>query len=342
MEFTKYSSIENTYRQAEIERIIQQGKSGGTWRVSEKVHGANASIWYDGQEMKMAKRTSFLGQFDDFYNWETVLDAERPKVENLWNGYCVQRNIKVLVLYGEIFGGNYPHPDVPKNVHASQVQKGIFYSPNNLFYCFDIKVQNTDEHWNYLDEMCKGELCMKHNILWDNPLAEGTFEECLKYPNAFDSIIPQMLELPEIKPNICEGVVIKPVYPQFFNSGDRVILKNKNDKFSEVAHGKKEPREKVPVTLSDEGSQLLSVISNHITENRLRNVVSKVGAITDKDFGKILGMFQKDVMEDFLKDWKDQFLTLEAIERKQIQKELSTECGNLIRCNFLNMIDNRF
>ena len=38
-QFKEYSSIENTYRQKELDRIVEQGKSGGLWRVSEKVHG---------------------------------------------------------------------------------------------------------------------------------------------------------------------------------------------------------------------------------------------------------------------------------------------------------------
>jgi hypothetical protein len=38
-QFKKYSSIENTYRKKEIDRIVEQGNSSGLWRVSEKVHG---------------------------------------------------------------------------------------------------------------------------------------------------------------------------------------------------------------------------------------------------------------------------------------------------------------
>lgn len=38
-QFKKYSSIENTYRKKEIDRIIEQGNATGLWRVSEKVHG---------------------------------------------------------------------------------------------------------------------------------------------------------------------------------------------------------------------------------------------------------------------------------------------------------------
>jgi len=39
LKFKKYSSIENTYRSKEIDRITEQGNSGGVWRLSEKVHG---------------------------------------------------------------------------------------------------------------------------------------------------------------------------------------------------------------------------------------------------------------------------------------------------------------
>ena len=51
--------------------------------------------------------------------------------------------------------------------------------------------------------------------------------------------------------------------------------------------------------LSDDAQMLCEEIAKYITENRLNNVVSKIGTITQKDFGKLLGLYSKDVLEEF-------------------------------------------
>lgn len=60
MEFKKFSSLENTYRQNLIDKVQYEGKDGGAWIVTEKIHGANFSFWCDGIEVKTASRTQFV------------------------------------------------------------------------------------------------------------------------------------------------------------------------------------------------------------------------------------------------------------------------------------------
>ena len=60
MEFKKYSSIENTYRKAEIDYIRQNAFDRGDFIIEEKVHGSNFAFYYDGTEIKCAKRTQFI------------------------------------------------------------------------------------------------------------------------------------------------------------------------------------------------------------------------------------------------------------------------------------------
>lgn len=100
---------------------------------------------------------------------------------------------------------------------------------------------------------------------------------------------------------ICEGNVIKPIEPAYFWSGSRVILKNKNEKFSEISKSKsnKVKKEKQEVKLSDEANKLFEIANTYITENRLRNVLSKMEKITDRHFGVVVGNFIKDTMTDF-------------------------------------------
>ena len=46
--FKKYNSIENTYREKEVEQIYLHGYDKETYVVQEKVHGANFSFITNG------------------------------------------------------------------------------------------------------------------------------------------------------------------------------------------------------------------------------------------------------------------------------------------------------
>lgn len=346
MQFKRYSSIENTYRKKEIDTIIEQGKNAGTWRLSEKLHGTHFSLWYNGKKLKCAKRSAFLKDDSSFFNWETVYDNEKNKIINMWNflqenpDFVNKEKIEELVLFGELFGGIYPHPEVEREYNAITVQKGIYYTPKNMFYCFDIKINGT-----FVDEHKKEELCKKFDIFYDEPLFEGTFDECLEFKNEYQTTIPEKFNLPEIENNICEGNVIKPIEPKYFWNGSRVILKNKNEKWSEKEKGNKNKGQKQKqeeIKLSENAQKLLDEILTYVTENRLRNILSKMEKITDKDFGKIIGNCQKDTMEDFLKDNKEEFIALDKKEQKAITKKSGAEWALLLRKNFLDILDGEF
>lgn len=337
-QFKRYGDIENTYRKKHMDTIVTQGKSGGEWCVTEKVHGANASFWtYNGEDFFPAKRTEFVDKEENFFNIHDVL---KDNIEGL-KGACrllkkYFGTVDEIVFFGELFGGSYDHPDVKKNPKAAKVQKGVMYSPDNLFYMFDIRVNGVHISQSFVEEIGR-----EYYIFYAMSLMRGTLEECLQYPNDGVSTIPVRLILPEIEDNIMEGVVIKPVEPTWFNSGSRVILKNKNEKFSEKAH-KSDRKPKVEVVLSEQLQKLLDEAQLYVTENRLRNVISKVGKVTNKDFGKLMGMFTKDAIEEFMKDFPDVMGTLEKSERKMLNKRLSNISAELIRTNFLNIIDGEF
>jgi Rnl2 family RNA ligase len=132
--------------------------------------------------------------------------------------------------------------------------------------------------------------------------------------------------------------VIRPVNPKFLGCGSRVILKSKNEKFSEKSKEKK-PNLK---PLSENLQKIVDDISCYVTENRLRNVLSHIGTVTKKDFGKIMGVFVKDIMDDYMKDFGDTLNTLEKIDRKSVNKLINSMAANLIRSNFLNIVDGVF
>ena len=174
----------------------------------------------------------------------------------------------------------------------------------------------------------------------------------MKYPNDFKDETYKIFNLPEITEGptykgtdkiigtITEGVVIKPVIPLFFGNGSRVILKNKNEFFSESTKKKKTPRK--PFEWSKEGAKLYSFLSTYITENRLKNVLSHGHTIGQKDFGKLMGLMSKDVWSDFIKDHGDSFECLEGKEQKRIKKSMNKWIADCIRPNFQNILDGEF
>ena len=119
--------------------------------------------------------------------------------------------------------------------------------------------------------------------------------------------------LPEIADNICEGVVIRPIITPHFNHGVRVILKKKNEAWAEGKQFRKsiKKEEKLPEKIV----KLREAILTYVTENRLNNVLSKVGQVTIKDFGKVMGMFSKDIVEDFSKDYQEVLSELESYKK---------------------------
>ena len=199
---------------------------------------------------------------------------------------------------------------------AIKVQKGVYYCPQNTFFAFDILINRS----TYLDVATANKLFKQEGMLYATTLFEGTIEDCLVYTNTFDSTIPAKLGLPTLSPNIVEGTIIKPAEPLYFNNGTRVVLKNKNEQWSEKIKGPK--RVKVEAPLPEKIVQLQDEIALYITENRLNSVLSKIGAITMKDMGRVMGMFNKDVIEDFLKDNNHLVADLDKKELKLVTKSI--------------------
>src|SRR5690606_4752298 len=137
-------------------------------------------------------------------------------------------------------------------------------------------------------------------------------------------------------------VVIKPAEPIFLWSGVRLIIKNKNDKFKEK-HGDKSTG-KTPRPVKEIAPELLAMVEEarqFINENRLRSVISKVGEISNKDFGKLMGLFTKDMIEDFMKD-NDAFLAMGKSDRAVVTKRIGQDAALLLRQNFVNILDGEF
>jgi len=191
----------------------------------------------------------------------------------------------------------------------------------------------SDDKGRYLPVDEVNDLFEANGFFYAKTLFRGTLAECLKYPNAFQSKIAEWLGLPAIDDNICEGIVIRPVVPMYLKNGSRVLIKSKNERFAEKKSVKK--RNKLfaePVPYSETLQALIVEGEAYITENRLTNVLSHIGEVHfPKDFGRVMGLFSKDVLEDFLKEHGGSYSSLDKCEQKSLNKELNKLCTSLVK-----------
>lgn len=328
--FKKYSSIENSFDEAFMEKVRNHTPAGTRFVVQEKVHGSNCSFLCDGSQIQFAKRTAVVGPEEDFYQWQELADRYR---EHIYKVYSMLKacfsDLLSIIVYGEMYGGAYPHKDVKRIGAMSAIQKGVYYCPGHDFYGFDIYVYRPDESF-YLDVETANYLFAEAGIFFAQTLFEGTLDECLAYPNAFPSTIYKHFGLPEIEDNICEGIVIRPKDPLYIPNGARIIIKSKNARFAEKKGVKHAP--KVPKAIPEEVVHLFTQAEAYFTPARLDNVKSHIGEVSfPKDLGRVSGLLAKDVLEDFLKEYAEDYDNLAKQEQKSLNGLLSKRAIDFIK-----------
>ena len=333
VQFKKYTSIENTFDKGFVEKIFLEGVDKQEYVVQEKVHGSNTCFITDGETVSFGKRTGFVEVGEKFYDHEKLFERYKQKATSLFS--IVKERIpdlKTLTAFGEMFGGRYPHPNVKNDSKTVVIQKGVFYCPNHEFYAFDLYV-TTESTGRYLSVDEANAFFERGGFFYAKTLFRGTLDQCLKYPNDAPSQLAEWLGLPPLEDNICEGIVIRPVEPTYLSNGARVLLKNKNARFAEKkAIKKRAPKLFVEPSYSEMLNTLLPVVEQYVTENRLDNVVSKIGEISvPKDTGKLIGLFSKDILDDFLKEHSGNYAAIEKSEQKILNRHINTLATSVIK-----------
>ena len=313
-----------------MEKVRNHTPAGTRFVVQEKVHGSNCSFLCDGEDIQFAKRTAIVDEAEGFYQWQELADRYRERI------FKVHKMLKdripdltSIIVYGEMFGGAYPHKEVKRIGAMSAIQKGVYYCPGHDFYGFDIYVYTPGEDF-YLDVDTTNQVFQKADIFYAKTLFEGTLDECLAYPNAFPSNIYKHFGLPEIEDNICEGIVIRPKQPLYIPNGSRIIIKSKNARFAEKKGIKHAP--KVPKAVPDEVAELFTLAEAFFTAPRLDNVKSHIGEVSfPRDLGRISGLLAKDVLEDFLKEHGEAYNNLAKQEQKNLNGLLSKRAIDFIK-----------
>ena len=333
IQFKRYNSIEYIFNNDFIENIRLEGIDKQEYVVQEKVHGSNICFVTDGETVCFGKRSGFVEGDENFYEHEKLLDRYRFKIIALFS--IVKENIseiETVTIFGEMFGGNYPHPKVKNDLSIPIIQKGVFYSPEHDFYAFDIYVTSAkNEYFLTVDKA--NAVLEQGGFLYAKTLFRGTFEDCIQYPNDFTSLIPDWLDLPPIEDNICEGIIVRPVTPSYLSDGTQVLLKSKNEYFLERRKGKRRVRKLfLEPSYSELLINLLPIAEEYVTENRLDNVVSKIGQISiPRDTGKLIGLFSKDILDDFLKEHSGECAAIEKNEQKILNKHIHVMATDMIK-----------
>ncbi len=318
------------------------------WVVMEKIDGENASINITDETIRVGKRNSLLGEGEQFGKVLDFANTHRDSLfalfSNIKQHFSFNREQKVvaMTLYGESFGGIYKHKEVEKVNGAKKIQGRVQYCPHNDFLVFDMSVVvETEEKETihiYVDQNRATVYLDIYKIPRIHQLFIGTFEQCLAYNETFITTIPSYYNLPTIEGNYSEGIVIKPLVEHRFGNGERVIFKKKSEAFAEKMKSRKVISDKEQKQYSKETVEAMANISQYVTENRLSNVMSHYGELTEKDFGMILKDMNEDVLKDFMKDNEELFNSLSKEDQKVVRKSANKEIADLMKtCFFKNL-----
>lgn len=332
--FEKYSSLENHYNGKFIEKIRNAGFDvTEPWVAREKIHGTNFSIIIERDAVTCAKRTGPILAGEDFFGYEIVLKKYNDSIK------AVQHTIKEgssMQIFGEFAGGG--------------IQKGVDYGEKD-FYVFDILVKTAEGTNQFVDDYMMETICNTFGFKLAPLLGRGKFDELSKLPNDLDVVVHRYnkaIEAHGLKEanstpfqvevenkNVAEGYVLKPCYPKFFPNGARVAIKCKNSKFSEKSKSDKPIKAKA--VLTDVDKVALSTLAAYATLNRVNNVISKIGQVGPKDFGKVMGLTVQDILEEAARE--EIFIT-DADQPDLVKKELVTYVQGVIRPVWIELVSN--
>lgn len=188
----------------------------GEWFAFEKVHGAQLVLGRaaDGS-VRFGKRKAWLADDEPFFGWQTLkrrlteatheIAARLPRSEG-----------RDLVVYAELHGGGYPHPDVPAFAAVSPVQTGVWYGPDLQVAAFAILLAAPDEDDGEL--LSPSEM---HLTVTDCPgirpvpviARREAHRRVSELPVGRPPTAPRRDGLPEIAGNVAEGLVLWPDRP---------------------------------------------------------------------------------------------------------------------------------
>lgn len=227
------------------------------------------------------------------------------------------------------------------------IQKGVDYGEKD-FYVFDIIINTESGDTYYMSDYEMQDFCNTFGFKMAPMLGRGTFDALIMIPNDLDSVLAAynvtasedlveanncVFDANVIGDNTAEGYVLKPCFPKWLPNGARVAIKCKNSKFSEKKKSDKPIKAKVE--LSEADNKLVGILACYVTLNRVNNVISKIGEIGPKDFGKVMGLTVQDILEETSREG----ITLtQADNPSLIKKELVKMVQDVLRPAWIELV----
>ena len=203
---------------------------GGPWVATEKIHGAQLVVACDGERVRIGKRKAWLDDDEPFFGWQLL----RANLDQAIRAIHAELDGAEVHLYGELFGGAYPHPEVPTLPGLEPVQTGIWYAPSLCFAAFalvevprdpeaEIEIASHSE----LEDLAAGVELDTVPVL-----ARGTRQVLTQLPVRYPTGVPERLGLPPLADNVAEGFVLCPDLRM--PAAVRPVVKHKIPEFDEA------------------------------------------------------------------------------------------------------------
>lgn len=281
--FLKFDSIENHYNIKYLNKIPQNIKDG-PWVSSEKLDGANLSIYITPYSpIKVGKRSGWIQRKDEHHETD-------ENFFDVWN---------VLTKYQSILDYFQSQVDASgitirffAELYGSGVQKRINYGEEKYIKVFDVMVGDVllspFDFDHFVDNSNNNYNCAR--AFFDDFFVEHTYHQNLMEALAVD------VEKPGT-----EGIVLKPanVVPYLYGN-DRIIIKKKSSLFADIA---KEKIGGAILRFNPEQVALSENFKRYITQNRMYDLFSKHGEMQDiKQMGTYIKLLLEDAKADFIKD----------------------------------------
>lgn len=334
---SEYEKMPKSLKGLHLSEKAMQDLNKLKWVVTEKVHGANFSFVYEDHQLLFAKRKAYLQWSDDFFGFQTVVAGMEEQVVRFFEQLAQDMPAQRYILYGELFGGKYPHPAVAPDPHVQAIQTGVYYSPVVRFCAFDVAVETADGTKRYIDYDTAIVYFERFGIFYAKALFTGKWNEALNFDTRIHSGIPAQLQLPELPSNLIEGVVIKPLrHSELATLDIRPVIKLKNPEFDEEQKFHEAEKWSFIPEVSSRSEQLsflVAEMARYVTKNRLNSVLSKTGsfdACNQQRTEEIRKEFLEDVWVDFNEDSGNLLADLDEQDRRWVRERIAARIAVLM------------
>ncbi|HTJ36997.1 MAG TPA: RNA ligase family protein [Dactylosporangium sp.] len=288
-----------------IPATLSNASSAGPWIATEKIHGAQLVVAFDGHTLRVGKRKAWLRDDETFFGWQLL----RGALLRTARAALAHGDAPAVRLYGELYGGHYPHPSISPVPGASPVQTGIWYSPDIRFALFDALFSPSPSGAGTVGTYADvAEIAAGGGVDVVPLLARGPRPVVDAVPVRFASRVPAAHGLPSLPENLAEGVVLRP--DARLPLLDRPIVKHKIPEFDEGRFAEARPWD--PHIPSADVGRLAATLVN---PPRVASARSKVGPDDP-------AAIEDEIILDVMIDLTDAFPMLQS--RPDLEEQVRT------------------